>query len=196
MRKIQGFLGGICLLTATLCQAQHIKLIEGSLDALKSEGTLITAFEYDHMRVGKFDKEADYVAQKKSEYNSKEPGRGDNWARSWVDDRKYKYEPKFNELFEKYSEKSVGKKGKYTLIFKTSFTEPGFNVGIVKHKAEINGEAWIVETDHPEKVVAKLSVEKAPGSDFWGADFDTGNRISESYATAGKALGKFIKSKS
>jgi hypothetical protein len=45
-------------------------------------------------------------------------------------------------------------------------------------------------------VVAKVSIQKAPGRSFFGSDYDTGERIAESYADAGKGLGKFIKSKS
>ena len=32
-------------------------------------------------------------------------------------------------------------KSKYTLIFKTTNTEPGFNIGIIRHNAEISGVA-------------------------------------------------------
>jgi hypothetical protein len=181
------------LMTALVSQAQHVKLIDGSLLPLQSESTIVTSFAYDNMRVGK-DNEADYVTSKKDQYNKKEPGKGDSWAKSWVNDRKERYEPKFNELLQKYAEKTVGNKGKYTLVLFWCFTEPGFNAGIARHSAHIDGEAWIVETDHPEKVVAKLSVEKAPGAGIFGSDFDTGERIAEAYASAGKAIGKFIKS--
>ena len=82
---------------------------------------------------------------------------------------------------------------KYTLIFKTTFPAPGFNIYITRKNAKINGEAWIVETANRDKVVAKLNLEGAPGRTFGGGDFDTGTRISEAYAAAGKALGKQIK---
>ncbi len=176
--------------------AQHIKLTEGSLDALKDEKSIHTEFTYDNMRVGRYDKEEDYVNDKKNDYNKKEAGKGDTWAKNWVGDRKYRFEPKFNELFEKYSEKSTAGNAKYTLIFNTSFTEPGFNIGITRKSAYINGEILIVETADKNKVIAKLTIEKAPGNAFWGNDYDTGERLAEAYAAAGKALGKFIKSKS
>ena len=153
-------------------------------------------FTYDNMRVGKYDKGDDYIAAKKEEYNKKEAGRGDNWAKSWVSDRSFRFEPKFNELFEKHSEMSGKKEAKYTLIFHTVFTEPGFNVGVWKKNAEIDAEVWIVETANRGNVIAKIAVQKAPGRSFWGNDYDTGERLAEAYATAGKALGKFIKNKS
>lgn len=176
--------------------AQKIKLIEGDLSPLKGETALGVKFTYDNMAVGKFDKESDYIAKKTEEYNKKEPGRGDNWAKNWVGDREREFEPKFIDLFEKETGMSMSRKkpGKYTLVFKTTFTEPGYYIYVSRKYASINGEAWIVETA-TEKVIAKISVEKAPGRTFGGYDYDTGVRIAECYADAGKHLGKFIKKK-
>jgi hypothetical protein len=195
MKSIQLSLVALSVSLLSLnANSQHVKLLEGSIDVLKSEKDISVEFTYNDMRVGKFDKEADYVEEKKGDYNKKEPGKGDTWAKNWVGDRKYRYEPKFNELFEKYAEMTVKPSAKYTLIFNTNFTEPGFNIGITRKSAQINGEAVIVETADKSKVIAKIRVEKAPGNSFWsGNDFDTGDRISECYATAGKGLGKFIK---
>jgi len=177
--------------------AQKLKVTEGSLSALKGQTEINTEFTYDGMKVGKFDNEADYIQKKTTEYNSKEAGRGDTWAKAWKDDREARYEPKFAELFNEHgSIKSVhNKSAKYTLIFKTNFIEPGFNVGVWRKNASMDGEVWIVETASPDKAVAKISVEKAQGRVFGGYDFDTGVRIAEAYADAGKALGKFIKGK-
>jgi hypothetical protein len=184
---------------AFLCyssSAQRLKLMEGSLSVLKDSRSINTEFTYDNMKVGKYDKEEDYVNNKKADYNKKESGKGDTWAKNWVDDRESRFEPKFNELLEKSSDMSVKKDAKYTLIFKTSFTEPGFNIGIMRKNAEMNGEAWIVETANKSNVIAKISVQKALGRTFGGYDFDTGQRISEAYADAAKALGNFIKKQS
>ena len=168
-------------------------MIEGDLAPLKGETSIVVKFTYDNMRVGKFDKEDDYVAKKTADYNKKEPGRGDNWAKSWKSDRERMFEPKFIELFEKETDMTVKKEAKYTLIFKTLFTEPGYNVPMISHEnARIDAEVWIVETGS-EKVMAKISVEKAPGRSYGGSDYDTGVRIAEAYADAGKYLGKFIK---
>lgn len=64
---------------------------------------------------------------------------------------------------------------KYTLIFKTDFTEPGFNVGVMRKNAVISGEAWIVETANKDHIIAKISVDKALGRTFGGYDFDIPN---------------------
>jgi hypothetical protein len=193
MKILSAFAGfAFLLIFSTGLYAQKLKVKEGSLDAVKSETALNFEFTYDNMSVGKFDREEDYVAKKKEEYNKKEAGRGDTWAKAWVDDRKDKFEPKFIELFTEHSGKARNKTAKYTLIFKTTFTEPGFNVGVWRKNAELNGEVWIVETASPGNVIAKISVDKALGRTFGGYDFDTGGRIMEAYADAGKALGKFL----
>jgi len=181
---------------ATVCissNAQHIKLREGSLAALKDEKTINVEFTYDSMAVGKFDKEQDYINKKKDEYNQKEPGRGDSWEKSWVSDRKHEFEPAFNDLFEQHSEMTISKKpAKYTMIFHTTFTEPGYNIYVTKKNAEIDADVTIVETENRSNVIAVISIHKAPGRTFGGKDYATGDRIKECYADAGKYLGKFI----
>jgi hypothetical protein len=192
------FLRATLLVMTTACLsltalAQKIKLKEGSLDVLKNETSINIEFTYDNMAVGKFDKEADYVNKKKTEYNAKEAGRGDRWEKAWIDDRKNRFEPNFIELFTKHSELADSKKAKYTLIFHTTFTEPGFNVYVTRKNASIDAEVLIVETANKSNVIAKLTLDNAPGRTFMGNDWDTGERISESYAKAGKSLGKYIK---
>ncbi len=106
------------------------KVDEGDLGPLKGQTSIKTEFKYE-MSVGKFDKEDDYIAKKKTELNEKEAGRGDTWEKNWKSDRQDRFEPQFRELFSKHSEMSTaGDNAKYTLIFKTVHTEPGFNVGM------------------------------------------------------------------
>jgi hypothetical protein len=197
MRLIKACAALLCMMAVFAgTNAQRIKLIEGDLTPLKNEKKINTEFTYDHMSVGKFDKEEDYIAKKKDEYNKKESGKGDKWAKDWVADRQDKFEPKFNDLFEKESEMATTgskKEAKYTLIYKTTSTEPGFNIAIMRHNAETNAEVWIVEAANHSKVIAKISVQKAQGRTFWGEDYETGGRIAECYADAGKALGRFIR---
>jgi len=193
-----------CTLTAVMIclfsglYAQKINIIEGDLSALSGQKNINTEFTYDNMSVGKFKTEAEYVSKKTEEYNKKEAGKGDKWAKDWVDERTGNYDRKFNELFEKYSELVVTgakKDAKYTLIYKTTFTEPGYNIYITRKNAETDAEVWIVESANPSKVIAKLEVKNAKGRTFGGNDYASGERIAECYADAGKALGKFIKNK-
>lgn len=103
------------------------------------------------------------------------------------------FEPKFVQLFNKSGVmKITDEPQKYTIVFHTIFTEPGFNVGIVRSNAYIHGNVYVVETDNPSNVIAEISVKNAPGRDVLGLDFATGPRISEAYAIAGKKLPAFI----
>lgn len=182
-------------ISSLTASAQRIKLESGDLSALASEKEINTEFVYDGMSVGKFKTEAEYVAKKTEEYNKKEPGRGDNWAKSWVADRENRFHPKFNELFGRESGIASGSApaATHTMIVKTVSTEPGFNIGIMREKANIYLEVTIVETANRAKEVARIRVDKALGRTFGGYDFDTGLRIAEAYADAGKALGAYIK---
>jgi hypothetical protein len=192
MKKSHAILLLVALIGATPVFSQKIKLIQGDLSSLKGQTSIATQFVYDGLVVGKNNEaEADYVKEKTTEYNNKTPGKGDTWAKAWVSDRSDKYEPRFNGVFTKEVGMTVDPKAKYTLIVKTVSLEPGFNVGVASHSADITGEAWLVETANPSNIVAKLSFTKAPGRMF-GADFDTGIRIQECYATAARALGKFM----
>lgn len=173
--------------------AQKITLVKGDASVLKNEKTITTKFTYDSMSVGKFDKEADYVDQKKEDYNKKEAGKGDQWAKAWVNDRESRFEPRFNEKFTESTGISVSAQpaANYTLIFHTTFTEPGFSAGWPVHKnALVTGTATLVETAHPSNIIAVYKVENAPGRLGIGFDFDTGVRIQEAYAMAGRELGK------
>jgi len=177
----------------TVANAQKIKLVNGDPSVLKTETSVAFKFTYDGMAIGKFPNGQDYIDKKKAEYNAKQDGKGDRWADMWVANRTSRYEPKFIDLFLKYSQMAEKKDAKYTIIFHTSFTEAGYNVYVSRHNAEINGEATIVETADPSKVIATISIEKAPGRTFGGDDYDSGTRITESYADAGKYLAKFIR---
>jgi hypothetical protein len=195
--------------------AQKIKLEEGDLSLLKSEKTLAFDFNYDSMMIGSGKEpghspgpphppgpghhgqqtEVEYVAKHTEDYNKKSPGKGDEWAKAWKDDRQALYEPGFTKEFEKYSGLQPDPKSKFTLIFKTTNTEPGFNIGFMRHNAEISGIAWIVETANKSHIIAKLSVMNSPGGSLFDNDYATDERIATSYSEAGRGLGYFIKGK-
>jgi hypothetical protein len=173
--------------------AQKIKTREGDISVLKNETSINVEFLYDGMTVGSFPDEKDYIKKKTDEYNKKTPGSGDTWAKAWVGDRITRFEPKFRELFEEHSKMLVKPNSKYTMIFKTTSTEPGYNIYISRKNAEIDAEVTIVETADRTKIIAVISVTNAKGRTYGGNDYDTGSRLAESYALAGKGLGKFIK---
>lgn len=178
--------------------AQKIRLKEGSLEALKDVKKLNLRFRYDSMTVTTKDiPEEEFLKTKTEEYNDKESGKGTAWARSWNSDRAARFEPRFKESFEDVTGIKIGKfsDAAYTLVFKTTHTETGYNIGISRRNAYIDGEVWIVETANPSHVIAMMTVDNAPGRIYGGFDFDTGTRLQECYAMAGKNVGKFINKK-
>lgn len=193
--KLMAALALIALFALQPAFAQKIKVQEGSLAVIKGVSKMNLQFDYSAMSVGKFKTEAEYVEKKKGEYNKKEDGKGDKWEKDWIADRKDRYEPQFTELFNKSSDGlTVGEYSseKYTLIVKTTKTEPGYNIAISRKNAEIEGEILVVETANPGTVVLRMSFAKALGRSFGGYDYDTGFRIQEAYADLGKALGKYM----
>lgn len=178
-----------------------IRLQSGSLAFLKQESRVNVEYDYNGMKVSGM-KEEDFVAKKVADYNKKQPGRGDQWRQAWINDRTEKYQPKFEQLLNKYASGKRGnlqfgsfKDAKYTLILKTTFTSEGYNVAIMARPAFINANAIFVETQNRTNVIAVVTITKAPGMDAWGNDFDAGSRIQEAYAKAGKELGIFIAKK-
>ena len=178
------------------------KIVKTSGDAklafLKGQKSINIEYDYSEMGVGKYKTEEAYLEEKAAERNEKEAGSGDKWKESWTTSRDRVYHPKFEELFNKgLSGKGVtGARGmedaQYTLIVKTTFTEPGFNIGITKKSASINVEYIFVETGNHDNVLAKFVQNGVPGAQAMGMDFDTSTRISESYAKAGKMLAGYI----
>ncbi len=186
------------LFISTRGLGQKVELLEGDLSVLKSEKSIDFAFTYDSMTVGKGRKavtETEYVSKKTADYNKKTPGKGDEWAKAWKDDREAKYQPAFTKMFEQYSSLQMAASAKYTLIFKTTMTEPGFNIMVHQEPAQIDGLAMIVETANKSHIIAKLSLVKANGRGYWGSEFDTGERLTEAYEAAGRGLAYFIRGK-
>jgi hypothetical protein len=181
-----------------------IDLRSGALGFLKGETQVNVEYSYEGMRVGKFAREQDYIDKKIAEYNQKEAGRGDRWHRAWLDDRTQRFQPKFEELLNRFlaerkSSLRFGsfKDAKYTLLLKTTFLEPGWSTGniMIRHPAQIDADAVFVETQNRANPLATLTITKSPGQGAMGFDWDTGYRLQESYAKAGKELGIFISRK-
>ncbi|MBP6624198.1 MAG: hypothetical protein KA198_03445 [Chitinophagaceae bacterium] len=192
MKKVLALL--ICVLTIMSTQAQRIKKLSGDPSPLSGEVKVNVKFTYENMSVGKFDKESDYIKKKKDEGNEKEAGKGDRWEESWKGDRKSRFEPNFIDLFMKNTPFALGDypDAKYTMIINTSRTEPGYNIYVTKKNAEIDLQIKIIETSS-KKEIAEYTVMRSPGRTFGGNDYDTGQRIEEAYAAAGKHFGKDLK---
>ncbi|MFN6943331.1 MAG: hypothetical protein ACK4ND_00175 [Cytophagaceae bacterium] len=179
---------------------QKITVVSGDLKAIKGLKKLNIEYDYSNMSVGKYDKEEDYVNEKVAEKNEANPGKGDEWKGKWIGDREKRFQPKFEELFKKYlkADISIGQfdDADYTMVLRTTHTEPGFNIGmgIIRKVAHTNLEAVFYKKGSNSPVLV-ISIYRSPGEDAMGYDFDRAHRIQESYAKAGKSLGKFITNK-
>ncbi|MDR2621175.1 MAG: hypothetical protein LBC48_01175 [Dysgonamonadaceae bacterium] len=176
-------------LSANVVFAQKIKVTSGKIDFLKSETIIDVEFTYNDLKVGKLTEE-EYIQKKRGD-------KGDNfetWIQSWTSDREARYEPKFKELFDKYIEGKLGfdSEAKYVMHINTYFIEPGFNVGVMRKNAAVSLLITILDKETNTEV-ATIDVQKSSANDFLGTDFDTGYRISECYAKAGRELAKFLK---
>ena len=184
--------------------AQKMKLQSGSFKALSGQTEINIVYNYEDMEVGtgkRAMKETEYVAKKVAEFNEKEKGRGERWEKSWVADRESRFQGKFEALFNKNSKKAgmsvtPGADGaKYTLHVHTTMTEPGFSVPMVMTvPSSVNLKISLTETGS-DKVLGEMTLLGSPGNAFSGAAWDTGNRIQESYAKAGKSFAKWLPKK-
>lgn len=178
-----------------------VKLQSGSLDFLKGETRVNVEYGYDNLLVSK-QAEQEYVSRTIAALNNKQPGRGDRWHQEWISDRTEKFQPKFEDLLNKYL--ADGKSSlvfgaypdaKYTLLLKTTAISLGYNVAIARYPATLTAEVVFVETQKRENSLATLTVTKSKGLDAWGNDYASGDRLKEAYAKAGKELGILIAKK-
>jgi hypothetical protein len=195
MKKIVYLCLICCFYTASVC-SQSIVLTAGTIDFVKKSTLIAFAFTYDEMLVGKMT-ESEYVDKKVGDYNKKEEGRGDAWKQSWLGDRPTRFEPKFRELFNKYLEKhAIAAAGEedaadYRIVINTDFTEPGWNVGVMRMNASLDLTCKVFDAAGDEQV-AVIKVRNCSANNFSGTDFDAGFRIQECYAKAGRELAKFF----
>lgn len=177
--------------------AQKIRIESGDLSFLKGETELNIKYDFSDFQVGGFSSEGEYKEKKIKEYNDKEAGRGDTWEKSWERDKSERFPNKFEELLDKGLGAKIhsaqnNSKAKYTLIVKTTFIEPGFNIGVMRKSAAVSFEYIFVDAADETKVLARLKQAEVPGGQFGGYDFDSGTRVSESYAKGAKMLAAFI----
>ncbi|MEE4256649.1 MAG: hypothetical protein V2I47_06410 [Bacteroidales bacterium] len=186
-------------LFSSQASAQKIKVVTGDLSSFAGLTEINVEYNYDDMGVGKFKTEEAYIEKKKNEYNEDEPGKGDRWEEEWHADKENTYQMKFEQLFnlvmiseETGMEVGFFPSSDYTLIVKTTFLEPGFNIGISRKDASINVEIMLVKTEEPGNIITQVNMEKVPGRGAMGGDFDTEYRIGEAYAKCGKELAQYI----
>lgn len=185
------------------------KIKTGSLQALKGQSGINLQYDYSAMAVGKFDNEADYLKKGIADRNAKEPGTGEIWAEKWKAAKTGKYQPAFEEDFNKQANDcglsgATNPSAGYTLVIHVTYVEQGVEtivMGTAK-QASIDLTVDLVETTAPDKVLATVVLESvkpksSPSVSVGGVSvdkkaYDATLRISECFESAGKQLGKFL----
>ncbi len=197
MRKL---LVVITIMITTVVVAQKRKDQEGSIKDLKGITAYNLIFDYENIKVHKFDTEEEFLKDKMEKREKKNPGegRGEKFKKSWFADREKRYEPKFIESFNKRFEDGTIKVGKdlssatHTMKIKTTWIYPGYNVGVSRQPAKLNAIITVYKTDDPDNILFSTEYLKVPGGGAFGNDYNSGYRISEGYAKLAKEFAKYI----
>jgi len=184
------------LLVTSITWGQKMKVLSGDFKSLKNIAEFNLVFQYDGLTVDKFKTEEEFLADKMKKREEK--GTDEDFKKSWFADREKRYEPKFIESFNKrFDGKVKADKGlssaKYTITVKTTWLHAGYNVGISRSNAKVSAIITVAETANPSNVLLSVSYEKAEGAGAFGMDYDSGYRISESYAKLAKEFASDIK---
>ncbi|SCY58603.1 hypothetical protein [Flavobacterium caeni] len=172
------------------------KVTSGSFKNLKGIPEFSLVFDYEGLTVEKFKSEEEFLADKMKKREEK--GTGEDFRSSWFADRQNRYEPKFIESFNKRFKGNVKAdknlaSAKHTMTVKTTYINPGFNVGVVRNDAKINVTITVTETANPSNVLLSVNYDRVHGEGAMGYDFNSGYRISEAYAKVAKELASDIK---
>ncbi|WP_378187616.1 hypothetical protein ACE939_04610 [Aquimarina sp. W85] len=191
----------VLVLTTTIVSAQKRKDKEGDIKNLKGISAYNLVFDYENLKVDKFDTEEEFLKDKMDKREKKEAGKGTEFKENWFADRENRYEPKFIESFNKRFDAKEMKADKnlteatHTMKIKTTWIYPGYNVGVMRQPAKLNATISVYANDNPDKILYKADYIKALGNGAMGYDFNSGYRISESYAKLAKTLAFHIKKK-
>ena len=200
-------------LSAIAVNAQKITWEKGQETTfLGGQTQLEVEYVYTDMLCGRKSIPAnEYVGEKVKEYNEKEAGKGDDYARKFEEAKTKEYKTKFELSMNKQLAKNnikVGedqKDGKFKIILSTTRWFPGYNVGVSSQDAYCDFHLSIVEKAIGTEY-AVLTMKNVPGAVLKGVpgmggvmsltvDHDTFKRVGEAYAKAGKVLGGHIAKK-
>ena len=189
----------ILLLVSTTAMGQKLIEQEDDIKNLKDIKVYMMEFDYTDVQIPKFDNEEAFLKDKMDKRNEKEAGDGERFKKSWFDDRPERYHPKFIESFNKRFDDSAvqvqEQDADYTMKIHTTKLYPGYNVGIVRHNAEIDATITVFKTGDESNVLFSGSYKDVQGSGAMGYDYDSGYRISECYAKLAKTFAKDLEKK-
>ncbi len=187
------------MLVITSAAAQKLRIQEGDFKNLKGIDTYSLVFDYTDVMIPKFDNEEEFLKDKMDKREEKKAGDGERFKNDWFNDRPDKYHPKFIESFNKRFKNGefqvTEDNAEYTMEIHSTKIYPGYNVGIVRHNAEIDATFTIYKTDAPDAVLFSGSYRDVQGNGAMGYDYNSGYRISECYAKLAKNIAGVLKKK-
>jgi hypothetical protein len=188
------------LFVSSVMTAQNMDVVNGDFSFLKDQKEVNVEFDYSKLTLMKENKsEAEYVEDRAKDLNEKNKNVGDIWAKKWKASKELIWNPKFLELVNvvlSKKDKDVSFQegltaAKYTLIVKSVWIYPGWDVMMMKQPAKVTTSLKFVETGNMSNVLLEITSENAPG-DQWGSNFSNETRIGEGYAKTGKSLAQML----
>jgi len=182
----------VVLLITVNVHAQKLKfeVTSGNLSFLKEVEKLKIVYYYSGLMVGEM-VESDYITKRMMEEDLKNPTGGEIWLIKWKDDRSDYYEPKFEELWNKYLIKiPAGKdmESDVNMIVHTTWIEPGFSTGIMGYGSRPSLINLTIKFTKNGNETAVVKITNSPG----GGSYYAAERIGESYAKAAKTLAGYV----
>ena len=83
--------------------AQEFELVSGNPKLFKLAGNLHLTFDYSDLYVGEYGNEEAYIEYMKDDAERRKKGSSEAWLIKWYEARIEFFQPKFIELFNKYS---------------------------------------------------------------------------------------------
>ncbi len=199
MKKLFLFLSAITISIVSVAQVMPMAALNsGDISSISNVKKVNIIYDYSEVGVGAFRNEEDYINKKYEEYAKKDKEKAEKFKSGWYSARKDKFEPLFETMFNKTAEKKISMTGEnystkndYTLLIKTTFVEPGMNIGIMKKPAYIDVEC--IFKDKEGKELCAFYIKNAIGQQAAGFDYDVSSRLRESYAKSAKMLVGIIK---
>lgn len=187
MKKIILPIVALTMIALVGCKSP-ISLVEGNPEPIKNENIIEVQFTYDNMRVGNELEEA-YVKRRIEDD-------GEEWHERWVGIRGDRFEPRFVEVLNRYTEEHGLKieRGrddtKYIMMVNTHYTEPGFYTYVRNKPAEVGMTISLVERDNPDRIIAEYNITEIAGIN---AVPEVGTRIQSAYGQAARVLGRELR---
>ena len=185
------FLVAIFFLASSIIYSQRIKIAEGDFTLLKGVSEYNIVFDFSNLQVINYESEEEFLNDKSQLTENRKKGAGEDFRKSWFNNREALYIPNFIKYFIKYSgnkEKfnlSVNNlQSKYTIKVSSEKIYSGYNVGVWNEEPKLYTTITIYETSNPENVVLKTKQIFTKGV----KKYKLWERLASCYGKLGKSL--------